>query len=98
MEGTVTANDDAAKVPVEVELVPDSVDPALRIPGAIAAAAIAPTAVLAFMTSDDGASPYSDPASLRAGDSGAPYASVAEPSPEMNFAGPVDVSGADGGE
>lgn len=63
----MTANDDAAKVPVEVELVPDSVDPALRIPGAIAAAAIAPTAALAFMTSDDGASPYSGPGVLAGG-------------------------------
>lgn len=94
----MTTNDDGAKVPVEVELVPDSFDPALRIPGAVAAAAIAPSATLAFMANDDDVSPYSDPASLRAGDSGATYTGVAEPAPGMNFAGPVDVAGADGGE
>ncbi|KRF05292.1 hypothetical protein ASH00_12975 [Arthrobacter sp. Soil782] len=88
---------DSGHVPFEVELVPDFEDPALRVPGAVAAAAIAPSAVLAFMTADDDASPYSDPAALRAGGSGQTYAGVAEPAPEADFAGSFDGGFADGG-
>jgi hypothetical protein len=94
----MAANDDEAHVPVHVESVPDSDDPALRIPGALAAAAIAPSAVLAFMaTDDDAGSPYSDPASLRAGGSGQTYTGVAEPAPEADFSASFDSGIADGG-
>ncbi|MDF9276200.1 hypothetical protein P4U43_00150 [Arthrobacter sp. EH-1B-1] len=88
---------DSGHVPFQVELVPDSEDPALRIPGAVAAAAIAPNAVLAFMTADDDASPYSDPTALRTGDSGQTYTGVAQPGPEIDFAGSFDAGFADGG-
>ena len=93
----LATNDAGAQVPFQVELVPDSEDPALRIPGAVAAAAIAPSAVLAFMTADDDASPYSDPAALRTGDSGQTYTGVAQPGPEIDFAGSFDAGFADGG-
>lgn len=95
----MAANDDGANVPIQVELVPDAdADSATRIPGAVAAAAIAPSAALAFVTTDDGAaSVYSDPATLRAGDSGQTYAGVAEPALDPNYAGSPDAAGADGG-
>lgn len=92
----MATNDGGANVPIHVELVPDSVDPASRIPGAIAAAAIAPAAVAAFFAADDG-SPYSDPAALRAGDSGQTYTGVAEPAPEVDYAAANDAGYADGG-
>lgn len=97
-EDTMAANDDGAHVPVHVESVPQSEDPALRIPGAVAAAAIAPSAVLAFMTHDDAGSPHSDPASLRAGGSGQTYTGVAEPAPEADYSAPFDGGLADGGD
>jgi hypothetical protein len=58
-------NDVGRTVPISVELVPDSsTDPsASRIPGAVAAAGIAPAAVAAFFAADDGArSVYNAPA------------------------------------
>ena len=92
------ANDDGANIPIQVEFVSDSADPALRIPGAIAAAAIVPTAVAAFFAADDGErSVYNDPAALRAGDSGQTYTGVAAPAPEVDYAGAFDAGGADGG-
>ncbi|GAB3539212.1 hypothetical protein GCM10027403_27200 [Arthrobacter tecti] len=94
----MAANDDNTNLPIQVELVPDSVDPALRIPGAVAAAAIAPSAALAFFApDDDGASPYADPSALRAGGSGETYAGVAEAGPEGDYAGSLDAGAADGG-
>ncbi|NJC21530.1 hypothetical protein BJ994_000606 [Arthrobacter pigmenti] len=90
-------DDDGTNLPIQVELVPDSVDPALRIPGAVAAAAIAPSAALAFFAPDDGASPYADPSALRAGGSGETYAEVAEAGPEADYAGSFDAGAADGG-
>lgn len=95
----VAANDDGANVPIQVELVPDAdADSATRIPGAVAAAAIAPSAALAFFAADDGAtSVYSDPAALRADDSGQTYEGVAEPAPGINYADSLGAAGADGG-
>ncbi|WP_458116570.1 hypothetical protein [Arthrobacter sp. D2-10] len=95
----MATNDDGVNVPIQVELVPEgATDSASRIPGAVAAAAIAPSAALAFFAADDGAtSVYSDPAALRAGDSGQTYTGVAEPGPEASYAGSLDATGADGG-
>lgn len=94
----MAAHDDGATVPLQVEMVPEGVDPALRIPGAVAAAALAPSAVLAFLAADDDCSPYTDPAALRAGDSGQTYTGVADPAPNVDFAGSFDAGLADGGE
>lgn len=97
---TMGANDDVRTVPISVELVPDSsTDPsASRIPGAVAAAAIAPAAVAAFFAADDGArSVYNDPAALRAGGSVETYVGVAVPEPAVDCPASPDAGGADGG-
>jgi hypothetical protein len=96
----MAANDGSTNVPIQVEFVPDSVDPASRVPGAIAAAAIAPGVVAAFFAADDGErSVYNNSAALRAGDSGQTYTGAAEPAPEVDYAGAFDTggAGADGG-
>lgn len=95
----MAANDGDTRVPIRVEVAQESDgDFATRIPGAAAAAAIAPGAALAYFPADDDApSVYADPAALRAGDSAQTYAGVAEPGPEMNHAGSFDAGAADGG-
>ena len=94
----MATNDDGVNVPIQVELVPEgAMDSASRIPGAVAAAAIAPSAALAFFAAYDGAtSVYSDPAALRADDSGQTYGGVAEPAPGFYYGGSPDAAGADG--
>ncbi len=50
------------------------------------------------MAHDDAGSPYSDPASLRAGGSGQTYTGVAEPAPESDYSASFDGGLADGGD
>ncbi len=78
----MAANHGSASVPIQIELVSGSSDDtgASRIPGAIAAAAIAPGVVAAIFAADDGErSVYTDLAVLRAGDSNQTYEGVSAP-------------------
>ncbi|MHA7284566.1 hypothetical protein [Arthrobacter sp. TMS2-4] len=92
-------DDSGTSIPIRIELVPDpSLDPgALRIPGALAAAAVAPGAVAAFFAADDGErSVYGDPAVLRAGDSGQTSTGVSTSGPEIHFPGTPGIEGSAG--
>lgn len=80
----MAANHGSASVPIQIEVVSGSSDDsgASRIPGAIAAAAIAPGMVAAIFAAEDGErSVYTDPAVLRAGDSNQTYEGVSAPVP-----------------
>lgn len=95
----MAASNSGASVPIRIELVSDSSVEAgaSRIPGAVAAAAIAPGAVATLFAADDGEmSVYNDPAVLRAGGSGQTYAGVSTPAPEFDLSGSFDIGDAAG--
>ena len=95
----MAANDGGRSVPIRIEVVAgaSAEDPASRIPGAIAAAALTPGAVATILAADDGErSVYNDPAVLRAGDSGQTYTGTSGPTPEITLSESLDSGGAVG--